>query len=301
MIRPITLLFAFAAGGVLAQSAAPAPAWTQASWHDEPALASSAHGWKAVVSLTRGRLVYFGPADRDANLLFATATRDDPAGWGGHRLWLGPQAAWAKIWPPPAAWEASGPQSYTTADGQLRMEMPDAGDGWPRLTRTYHWDGATLVCGAELSGGTKPAQVIQIMQVPPTNVIEAAIRPEPGAPAGYVLLPAGQMPKRLAEFAPPPHATREGTLLRLRYLAVILKPGFRPQTLTGRSAGATLLVGRGGQNGPAVAEPDAGFFTQVYLGGHEPFIELEQLSPLFAAGASARFETTLRALPTTRD
>ena len=295
MIRSLSLLFACAAGGVLAQPATPAPAWSAATWHDEPAMTSSAHGWKAVVSLARGRLVYFGSAERDANLLFATATREDPAGWGGHRLWLGPQSDWGKIWPPPAAWESRGPESYTTADGQLRMVMPDAGDGWPRVTRTYRWQGATLACGAELSGGTKPAQVIQIMQVPPTNVIDAAIRPEPAAPAGYVLLPAGQTPNRLTEFAPPAQVTRDGATVHLRYIAAILKPGFRPETLIGHGGTTVLQVGRGAQSGVTVGEPDAGFLTQVYLGGHEPFIELEQLSPLFAAGSTARFEITLQA------
>ena len=265
----------------------PAADLSPTTWHGEKALGSTSDGWTAIVSLERGRLVHFGPAGNELNLLFATPTRDDPAGWGGHRLWLGPQKDWAKIWPPPAAWEHGGAAGVTNEAGMLRLALADAGDGWPRLTRTYRWAGPKLVCGAELSGGTKPAQVIQIIQVPRTTVVDVEAKPGPDAPAGYVFLPSGSNPKFTADFSPPPHVTRAGDLLRLRHLGIILKSGFRPQTLTGRIGGFTLRVSRGPESGRAVASPDQGFFTQVYLGGQEPFIELEQLSPLFAPGTAA--------------
>ncbi len=273
----------------------PAVSWSGTSWQGERALASVSQGWKAVVSLQRGRLVHFGPAGTDTNLLFAPATRDDPAGWGGHRVWLGPQSTWSNGWPPPAAWEHSGPESFTIEGGVLRLVLPDAGDGWPRVSRVYRWDGARLVCGVEISGGTRQAQIIEIMQVPRTALVQALVPPDPVAPSGYVLLPAGPNRQLLTDFPPPPQVTLTGRALLLRHIGVILKPGFRPQTLAAIEGKYSVIVGRVEATG-AVTEPtDRGFLTQVYLGGPEPFIELEQLSPLFSPGGTASFALTLEA------
>ena len=259
-------------------------------WHGENALVSASNGWRAIVSLDRGRLVHFGPDAADGpNLLFAPDTRDDPAGWGGHRVWLGPQARWPSIWPPPDAWEKSGPDFQTVTDGILRMLLPDAGDGWPRVTRTYQWDGARLVCGVELSGGTRPAQIIQIIQIPRDDWTEAQAHAEPGVPLGYVLLPAGEVHQLTKEFAAPQHVSRQGDTLRLKHIGVIQKLGFRPEALAGgRTDGRSVTVRRGPQSGQAVDAPDQGFFTQVYLGGNEPFIELEQLTSIWAPKIPAR-------------
>jgi hypothetical protein len=234
--------------------------------------------------------MYFGPADRDFNLLLAPPELSNSNIPGGHRLWLGPQVTWAKIWPPPKEWELSGPESHTTGGGRLRLLMADAGDGWPRLTRTYQWAGAQLICGAEMHGGTRPAQFIQIFQMSATTLVETAIQPEPAAPHGYVLLPSGPVTQFTTDFPPPLPVTLHGHNLTLRHQpGLILKTGYRPQALTGRDRGFALRVSRGEQTGTVVAEPDRGFFTQVYLGGVEPFIELEQLSPLFSPGGSASF------------
>ena len=43
------------------------------------------------------------------------------------------------------------------------------------------------------------------------------------------------------------------------------------------------------------SQVDGGFYTQVYLGGPEPFIELEQLSPRFTAEDGATFAMVLSA------
>jgi len=267
-------------------------AWQPTTWNGERALVSTAQGWKAIVSLERGRLMHFGPADADVNLLLAPPTRGNRNILGGHRLWLGPQAMWAQGWPPPAAWEYSGPESFTATGGVLRLLMPDAGDGWPRLTRTYRWDGAKLVCGAEFSGGTRPAQFVQIFQVPTQTIVAVHAQPEEKFPAGYVQLPSAGGPFAI-KFAPTPQVTRTGDDLALRHTDAIVKLGFRPQTLTGRAGDFTLLVSRGAQHGTVAGEPDRGFFTQVYLGGRESLIEMEQLSPIFPAGAPAAFEVVL--------
>jgi hypothetical protein len=293
MIRFWFSLLGFFAFCLVAQAAGTTTGWQPTNWQGERALVSVSHGWKAIVSLERGRLMFFGPAGRDLNLVLAPPARDNSSTWGGHRLWLGPQATWAKTWPPPKVWESSGPESYTTDGDVLRMPMADAGDGWPRLSRTYHWEGARLVCGAELHGGRRSAQFVHIIQVPNDTVVETFPQPDPVAPRGYVLLPSTSTPRHMTEFPPPAQVVPRDSGLTLRNQGGILKAGFRPQTLTGRIGALSLRVSRGIQTGQVVAEPDQGFFTQVYLGGKEPFIELEQLSPAFAPDTPASFAIVL--------
>jgi hypothetical protein len=288
MIR-IALLVSCLVGFGLGRAAEKSSDWQPVKYNGERAMAAVSSGWKAIVSLDRGRLVHFGPAESGKNLLFVPPTRDDPAGWGGDRVWLGPQAEWSKIWPPPAAWEHSGAESFTAADGILRMIMPDAGDGWPRLTRTYRWTGEKLICGVELSGGARSAQIIHIVQVPEPAVVNVTARPDHGASLGYVLLPSSATPHFATEFAPPPQVTARGPDLTLRHVHQVQKFGFVPQTLTAHEESLTLTISRGHQTGKIAGEPDDGFFTQVYLGGPEPFIELEQLSPRFAPNEAGSF------------
>lgn len=267
--------------------------WLATTWQGEPAYASESGGWRAIVSVARGRLMHFGPAGRELNLLLTPPTGENPNRLGGHRLWLGPQAEWAHGWPPPDAWEYHAPESVTIEAGVLRFALAPTGDAWPRLTRTYHWAGANLVCGAESSGGTRPAQFVHIMQVPGGMIVSAEARPEERFPAGYVQLSSTAGPFA-AHFDPPPQVSQAGATLTLRHTGVVVKLGFRPQTLMGRSGGYELSVSRGTQAGAATGEPDEGFLTQVYFSdANEPFFELEQLSPLFAAGQPARFEIIL--------
>lgn len=278
---------------VLALSAAGRAAeWERITWNGEVAWASSSAGWRAVVSVARARLMHFGPADTNANLLLAPVTRGNRNCLGGHRLWLGPQSQWRGGWPPPAAWEYQEPAAITAVDGALRFTMPASKDSWPQLTRIYRWEGASLVCGAEFSGGTRPAQFVQIFQVPPATIATAEVRREAGFPEGYVRLPSTAGPFA-ARFPPPVHASLAGETLTLHHTGAVGKLGFRPQPLTGRMPGYELVVARGAQAGTVVGEPDEGFHTQVYLSSSsESFTELEQLSPLFAPGA-ARFEVIL--------
>jgi hypothetical protein len=271
-------------------------AWQSTQWHGERAMMSSSSGWKAIVSLERGRLVHFGPAGSETNLVFAPATRDDPAGWGGDRVWLGPQVQWSKIWPPPNAWEHSGAESFNVSAGTLRLIMPDAGDGWPRLTRTYSWNGKVLLSRVELSGGTRSAQVIHIVQIPRQSVVNVTAGPGKNAPLGYVQLASSAAPRFATDFAPPPQVTANGRALTLRHIGRVQKLGFTPQPLKAREAPLEFTVRRGVQSGTVVDEPDAGFFTQVYLGGPEPFIELEQLSPSFPPGSVASFAIELEGI-----
>lgn len=285
-------LLPFLAAGLLAV-AAHAADWTTTTWFGEPAWESRAAGWRAIVSASRARLMHFGPDGSEVNLLLAPPTRENRNRLGGHRLWLGPQTEWKGFWPPPASWEYREAESATAADGVLRLAMAPTDDAWPRLVRTYHWDGASLVCGAEFSGGTRPAQFIQILQVPPPMAVRATVHPAEGYPAGYVRLLSGAGPFT-ARFAPPPHASLAGDELTLRHTGTVGKYGFRPQALTGELDGHELVVSRGVQTGEVVGEPDEGFHAQVYLSEHNgAFTEIEQLSPLFAPGKPARFEMVL--------
>ncbi len=272
-----------------ARPGAVAPIWHRMDWNGEAAYVSTSAGWKAVVSLDRARLISFGPATSDANLLLAPPSRANRNILGGHRLWLGPQAKWARGWPPPAAWEYDPPASHEEKDGRLLLHMADDGDGWPRLTRTYRWAGPRLVCGAEISGGNRPAQVIHILQVPADAVVRSHASPSDDFPAGYVMLPSTAGPFA-ARFSPPPHLHRSGDALEFGFADAVLKVGFRPQPLVCVRPDFILTVERGTDQGRPAGAPDEGFFTQTYLGGREPFIELEQLSPLYATGENAVFE-----------
>ena len=287
----VVLLTVLTAG--LLAAATRATEWTATTWHDEPAWESRSAGWHAIVSATRARLMHFGPDGGEVNLLLAPPTRANRNRLGGHRLWLGPQTDWPGFWPPPAAWEYQEAETVSAANGVLRLTMRDAGAGWPRLVRTYHWAGGNLVCCAEWSGGARPAQVIHILQVPPATTVRALVRPAEGYPAGYVRLLSSAGPFA-ARFAPPVHASLEGEVLTLRHTDTVGKYGFRPQPLTGARDGYELVVARGAQTGEVVDEPDEGFHSQVYLSeGGESFAEIEQLSPRFAAGQPARFEMVL--------
>ncbi|MBE2212306.1 MAG: hypothetical protein IAE82_00430, partial [Opitutaceae bacterium] len=56
-----------------------ADTWVETTWRGERAFVSESAGWRAIVSLERGRLVHFGPAGADDNLLFVSPERG-PAG-----------------------------------------------------------------------------------------------------------------------------------------------------------------------------------------------------------------------------
>ena len=270
-------------------------AWKQTTWNGERAFQAATPQWLAIVSVDRARLVYLGRRDGEHNLLFAPSTLNDPAGWGGHRLWLGPQSTWPQGWPPPGAWEKSSAESVRVDGVRLELKLGDAGDGWPRLMRVYRWENDGLHCEAVSSGGTRSAQFIHIVQVPPEAEVEVRSAPRPDLPVGYAQLHLGRTPSPQKKFTTPPHVSESAGVLRLRITHSAEKLGFDPQPLIGRTAGSELRVERGVNSGVVVAAPDEGLFTQVFLGdGHDSFIELEQLSPLCKAGSVARSEIILR-------
>ena len=129
--------------------------WQSVRWHDEQAYELETTPWRAIVSVERGRLVHFGPARSEINFVFAPATKDAPDGWGGHRVWLGPQVTWKNIWPPPDAWEKSAPEKVASTGSRLELTLPGAGDGWPRISRVYELVDGKLACRVLVAAGGK--------------------------------------------------------------------------------------------------------------------------------------------------
>jgi hypothetical protein len=299
-VAMITGAFLSGAPGALAEAAKTEPpaTWQPTRWCGEAAYAATCQGWRAVVSVERGRLVAFGPAgDAARNLLFAPPTRSNPAGWGGHRAWLGPQDTWPGGWPPAKAWEYSAAARAGVSGSHLTLDLLPSGGDWPDLQRDYFWSDGALHCRIHARGGRRAAQIIEILQVRPEAVVTVNARPEEHARHGYVQLHLGRTPSPQPVFTPPPHVTERGHgVVELRFLNRTEKLGFKPQTLSARLADVVLEVSPGETVGEVVSTPDDGFVTQVYLGsGENQLIELEQLSPMFRAGVPATFELVIRA------
>lgn len=270
------------------------PRWTAATWNGERAFAAASGEWDAIVSVDRGRLVHLGKRHGGPNALFAPATRDDPAGWGGHRVWLGPQSAWSAGWPPPTAWEASAADRVEGQNDRLELTMPNSGEGWGRLKRIYFWRGEKLHCVVRMEPGTRAAQIIQIVQVPPAAEVRVSGEPRAELPRGYVQLHLGRPGSPIRVFPDPAQVTRDARGLRLRYTGATEKLGFSPQALAAQIGGLELIVERGAAHGASDGTPDEGFVTQVFLGSPAvPLVELEQLSPRWRVGETATFEMVL--------
>lgn len=282
--------------GSLSARAETRTGWVSTTWQSEPAYAAVSGGWRAVVSISRGRLISFG-RDDGPNLLFAPATCGDPVGWGGHRVWLGPQSEWESGgWPPPGGWETSAAAEARLDGDRLVLTMPAAGHGWPSLVREYFWGEDGLHCSARIAGGTHPTQIIHIMQVPSAAVVTAQRAPTAARPRGYVQLHLGRPRSPQAVFAQPPHARESADAVELRFVDIREKLGFMPQTLRAKLDSTELRLSPGKTEGQSAMTPDDGFTTQIYLGGGDtPLIELEQLSPRFVAGTAASFEVVLQA------
>ncbi|MCF3651451.1 hypothetical protein [Synoicihabitans lomoniglobus] len=275
-----------------------ATSWSTTTWQGEAAhVATSESGkWSAIVSLERGRLVHFGVSTEEKdNLLFAPATRDTALGWGGHRLWLGPQTEWPTFWPPPAAWEQSAAAATVSDDGTtLTLRPPPTGLGWPDLNRQYQWFGDELHATASVSGESDRAvQIVHILQQPHGFRVTFVPAPTADAPHGYVLLPFYLRPEFVKTFDRPEFVLHDANLVRVLPTETTEKIGLQSTTLEGHLNAFTLRLRPGQMSGQIVGEPEQGYNTQVFLGGHEPFIELEQLTPRLAAGADNRAFTVI--------
>ncbi|HWA84805.1 MAG TPA: hypothetical protein VG710_01170 [Opitutus sp.] len=292
---PITL---FACAVVSAAAAETKSGWAATTWNGERAYAATSGAWRAIVSIDRGRLIYFGAANEDRNLLFAPPKRDTPMGWGGHRVWCGPQELWPGGWPPPEAWEHSAPANVKAEGARLELKMPDSPDGWPNITREYFWTDGALHCRVKLTGGTRDAQIIQILQVPASAEATVQAAASPKAVRGYVQVHLGRHPSPRYEFPAAPQVAADGGSLRIKFAGTVEKLGFDPQPLHARIGGTALTISRGVGEGAVVSTPDDGYMTQVYFGSSQAaLIELEQLSPLWRAGDPAEFDLVISVQP----
>ena len=285
---------------VAVKAAPPEPvvsAWSGTTWHGERAYELVTAQWRAIVSVERGRLVHFAPAEAGArNLMLETVTRSDRMGWSGHRVWLGPQSLW--VWPPPEAWEGAAAERVSVNGNRLELLMPDAGGGYPRLTRIYEPDGERLACRVAIVGGTRAVQVMQILQMPRETTAE--LKPAPSAqwPRGYFRVGGAVGPNMQPDLPLPAGVQETPGGVRVGYAGQSDKLAFPPQTLVARAGGRTFTMACGESRGVEFAAPDAGFYTQVYIGHPDaPIVELEQLSPQWKAGESAEFSVYLAFVP----
>lgn len=272
------------------------PAWAATTWRGERAYELTSGCWRAVVSIDRGRLVYFGPADAGRNLLFETASRQDPFSWGGHRVWLGPQALWG--WPPPDAWERAAAERVTPNGARLELLMPDAGSGFPRLTRIYELVARRLACRVAIAGGTQAVQVMQILQTPQATTVDLEPAPSAQWSRGYFRVGGDIGPPMESVFPLPAGVQESSGRVTVSFAGKSDKLAFPPQALAAHIGERTLILAFGESRGAELAAPDGGFYTQVYIGHAEaPVVELEQLSPQWRAGEAAEFSMYVELVP----
>lgn len=257
---------------------APATDWQRTNWRGEKAWTSTSAGWTAIVSEDRARLVSITPARGGSNLLYESTQAS--VSWGGHRCWLGPQSKWKAAWPPPPDWEASGAAQVCATGKRLIVTHHQTDPNYPQLSRSYEWRGGVLHCGVNWQGGSHHA--VQILQVPQSAIIQVRRTVRSDLPLGYALLPIQNRPvaQRTSRIAPNIGRHR-GETLSLKHANEIEKIGLAPQEIIAVVDGYQLKMRAGMNAGVTTTLPDFGLLSQVYLGGqHEPFIEIEQLSPL---------------------
>jgi hypothetical protein len=255
--------------------------WQKAIWKDETAWLSDSGEWRAVVSENRARLIYLGPRDVPANLLYVPESAEENRPRGGHIFWLGPQSEWKGkwgAWPPPEEWEQQAAHSAKVEGNWLRLTMPRPDEKLPQLERAYGWKDGRLLCRVSWAEGTGYFQGIQIIQLPP----EAKVRAERLAqtPPGFVRFDTKGKQSFQPETLGPDTRLLSDEFVELATGAEPTKFGFLPQTLRAQVGDLTLEMGRGPMEGSEVNSPDRGFESQVYFGGTKyPFVEIEQLTP----------------------
>ncbi len=288
---------AFAGGG------ASVAAWHRTRWKGEPAW-ESVHGEvRAVVSEARCRLVYLGAADGSFNLLNAPDSAPMPdahdvsPNWGGHRFWLGPQKRW--VWPAPADWEHAAAKSVVVDHGALVLQQPHTDPQYPALRREYAWDGRGLRCTVSWKDDGRPYYGMHVVALNlPFRIVTRLVRWEE-VPDG--LVDVQMQAPRVKGVLPNPCVEVRGDQATIVAGRATLKSGYVPQPLTvERPGGWELSMVPGPHEGVAIASPDFGYLSQVWVGGPQyDLAEIEQLTPYLIGGRDGRCSSTIHlvALP----
>lgn len=260
--------------------------------------------WRAEVEPSRGRLTFLGKID-GKNLLNRPRVPVNNLDFGGHRLWLGPQAEWTPIWPPPANWESAPAASVRLLkSGWLEVLSPVGPKGEAAIRRSYRWSREGLFASSVSWKETSSLgrQAMNILQVENSATVLARAKPSAHAPLGFARIPteAGQVVE--TKIARPRVAFIRGNQVFLRRGGNQEKLGFLPQPLTARWRTVELIMHPGRVWGLVGSEPDDGFRSQVYLGSDEwPVLEIEQFTPRlrpilpgFAVGQTVTIELRTR-------
>jgi hypothetical protein len=259
-----------------------APEWSKTRWHDEPAWISTSQGFDAIVTETRARLIYFGPAGGTENLLSAPTPLECPSAanvspnWGGHRFWLGPQSRWK--WPPVADWEFSAAAQVTTSEGILTVRHAHSVGNYPSLVREYTWENGRLRCTVRWQDDGRPYYGMHVFAIEVPAAIDAKLAKWEHVPHGVVGI-NGDTPNATAP-VPHPAVAIDGGIAHIRSGVAVAKLGFFPQPLEVTRGKHRLIVHPGPTQGTAIETPDFGYVTQIWVGaGSAKFAELEQITP----------------------
>jgi len=271
--------------------------WEKTTWQGEPAWASTRGAVRAVVSEARSRLIYLGAADGSQNLLnapvpaAAPANRSDSPNWGGHRFWLGPQTRW--VWPPPMEWEHSAAAGSETRGAVLILRQPRIDPAYPAISREYEWDGVRLRCTARWLDDDRPCFGLHVVAVDVPFTVTVRLVPVADAPVGMVAAQMVDPPSPLT--LPHPAIKVDGDRATVRAGVKVAKLGFVSQALViERPGGWKLSMQPGPHEGVALATPDHGYVSQVWVGDQNASLaELEQLTPYLRGDAAGRCASTI--------
>jgi hypothetical protein len=208
---------------------------------------------------------------------------------GGHVLWLGAQARWH--WPPPEDWSSLEIDPLVSGEGRrLTLQHAWRDRRFGPLTRSYHWDGAQLVCSA-FWADERARHAVHILQVPKDCLVVA--KPAPDLARGYArfegydldLDPSAEGGVNLRD-----------EVLEFRYTGVSAKFALPSQTLRAVRGRFALELRPCPGLAPSQDLPDLGLVTQIWRGDEKlPFLEIEQLSA-FHRVSNGR-ESSVRLVP----
>ena len=270
--------------------------WSRTEWNTEPAWVSESGPFKAVVSESRSRLIYLGPATGDANLLSAPSplpaptAKESAPNWGGHRFWLGPQSRWK--WPPVRDWEFAAIAEAKAADGVLTLLHPRTDAAYPQLQREYAWEGGRLRCTVGWKGGGEPSYGMHVIAVDAPTTLSGRLHAWDRVPHGVVGI-NGDTPNTTDPLPHPAITVRDGVAYA-RTGAGTAKLGFYPQALENRRGEWTLVMHPGPTSGTPLESPDHGYLSQIWVGpAAYSFCELEQLTPFMLPAADGWCSSTV--------